>query len=187
MTERQVTATQFDLRKLQGAEVLLEKVWPAADVAVTGEDYRIVSDVRFTGFVRKLDETRFTVQGTVRATLELNCSRCLEPLTWPVDVPVELTYVPEAAAAEDTPDAELQDEDFSTAYYRDHVLDLGEMLREQFNLALPMRPLCQEACKGLCPQCGTNLNRETCGCDVKWEDPRLAGLRSLLERKEHNA
>ncbi len=97
-----------------------------------------------------------------------------------------------AAAAGDGPsdaELELQDEDLSTAYYHDQMLDLGEMMREQFNLALPMRPLCQEACQGLCPQCGANRNRgDACGCSVKWEDPRLAGLRSLLDQnKTHNA
>lgn len=165
----------------------MEKVYPAADLSAETDDFRIASDVRFTGLLRKLDETRFRLTGTVRAMLELNCSRCLESFPLPVAADVDLTYVPQPAGVPVAADVELQDEDLSTAYYHDHLLDLGEMLREQFHLALPMRPLCQEACKGLCPQCGTNLNRETCGCNVKWEDPRLAGLRSLLERKEHNA
>jgi uncharacterized protein len=150
----------------------------------------------------------------VRAMLEMDCGRCLEPFDLPVVADVDLTYVPLPAAqqlsappqahahasgsgsgsgagnghAASTPvDLELQDEDLSTAYYEDQSLDLGEMVREQLNLALPMRPLCQDACKGLCPQCGTNRNHATCACDVKWEDPRLAGLRSLLTNKEHSA
>jgi uncharacterized protein len=47
-----------------------------------------------------------------------------------------------------------------------------------------MKPLCRDDCKGLCPQCGTNLNRETCTCSPKWEDPRLAALRGLLDRSK---
>ena len=54
-----------------------------------------------------------------------------------------------------------------------------ELLREQFYLALPMKPLCQEDCRGLCPQCGVNRNTGTCDCNVQWEDPRLAALRNL--------
>jgi uncharacterized protein len=50
---------------------------------------------------------------------------------------------------------------------------------EQFQLALPMKALCSEACKGLCPTCGTNLNTGTCDCNIKWEDPRLAALKAL--------
>jgi uncharacterized protein len=60
------------------------------------------------------------------------------------------------------------------------------MLREQFQLALPMKPLCTEGCRGLCPECGANLNRTRCDCAPMWEDPRLAPLKGLLNReKEH--
>ena len=54
-------------------------------------------------------------------------------------------------------------------------------MREQFYLALPMKPLCREDCKGLCPQCGTNLNTGTCECRPEWEDPRLAALKALIQ------
>jgi uncharacterized protein len=53
------------------------------------------------------------------------------------------------------------------------------LLREQFYLALPMKPLCREDCKGLCPQCGTNLNTGSCECGPALEDPRLAPLKQL--------
>jgi uncharacterized protein len=55
-------------------------------------------------------------------------------------------------------------------------------MREQFYLALPMKPLCSEACHGLCPVCGTNLNRGTCDCKRDWDDPRLAPLRELRSK-----
>ena len=60
------------------------------------------------------------------------------------------------------------------------VLDLNELLREQFYLALPMKPLCTEDCQGICPQCGTNRNTAPCDCHPQWEDPRMAGLKTLL-------
>jgi len=51
--------------------------------------------------------------------------------------------------------------------------------RESLQIALPMKPLCKDDCKGLCPNCGTNLNKATCDCTTHWEDPRLAALRAL--------
>ena len=60
-----------------------------------------------------------------------------------------------------------------------------QLMDEQFYLALPMKPLCREACKGLCPNCGTNLNEATCDCQVRWEDPRLAALKALMNRDQH--
>jgi uncharacterized protein len=52
-------------------------------------------------------------------------------------------------------------------------------MREQMYLALPMKPLCRDDCRGLCPTCGANLNLAACGCKNEWEDPRLAVLRKL--------
>ena len=53
-------------------------------------------------------------------------------------------------------------------------------------LALPMKPLCSEGCKGLCPQCGTNLNAASCDCSPAWKDPRLARLQVLLDRNKES-
>ena len=68
------------------------------------------------------------------------------------------------------------------SHYKDDVIDLGEVMREQFFLALPMKPLCRPDCKGLCPICGANRNRQQCECREEWVDPRLAGLKNLLKR-----
>jgi len=60
------------------------------------------------------------------------------------------------------------------------------LMREQFYLALPMKPLCVEDCHGLCVQCGTNLNRGSCSCERDWVDPRLAALAKLKNnQREH--
>ena len=80
----------------------------------------------------------------------------------------------------------MGEDDLTTAYYREGVVDVVDLLREQFQLALPMKPLCSEACQGLCAVCGTNLNRSSCECKPRWEDPRLAALKGLLDRQKEN-
>jgi uncharacterized protein len=82
---------------------------------------------------------------------------------------------------------EIAEDDLTTAFYRDGMLDIIELLREQFQLALPMKPLCTEDCRGLCPECGANLNHASCGCVPKWEDPRLAALKGLVDRDKENS
>jgi uncharacterized protein len=197
VTDRSSTSTQLDLRTVTTAEVPVHRVYTAeqlAPVAAPGQngaaeaepeadaaDYKVLGDVHFDGTLRK-DEPRFILSGRLQARLEMSCGRCLEPFTLPVDTQVDLTYVPHPEQAAEG-EVELSQDDLTTAFYRDQTLDLGDMVREQFYLALPMRPLCREECKGLCPQCGTNLNQGTCACDVRWEDPRLAGLRTLLKKK----
>ena len=96
-----------------------------------------------------------------------------------VDARFELRYVPHEQN-QGEPEREIAEDDLTTAYYREGALDVIEMLREQFQLALPMKPLCAESCRGLCPECGANLNRANCGCNPKWVDPRLAPLKALL-------
>jgi uncharacterized protein len=146
------------------------------DVAQEGDAYRIAAPVELAFDVHK-DKAAFRLEGTVRTELELACGRCLEPFRLPVDASFDLRYLP---AAQMTADAEheVQDEDLDTSYYRDDQIDLDELLREQFYLQLPMKPLCRAECQGLCPQCGTNLNTGACTCASGWDDdPRLAPLR----------
>src|SRR5205823_3959063 len=111
---------------------------------------------------------------------ELDCSRCIEPFEVPVDARFELRYVPQTSAVADS-DREIGDHDLTTAFYREGTLDVIDMLREQFQLVLPMKPLCAQSCRGLCPHCGANLNGADCGCKPVWDDPRLAPLKGLLE------
>jgi uncharacterized protein len=103
----------------------------------------------------------------------------------PVDAAFELRYIPQAQNAGEG-EREIEEEDLSTAYYREGLLDVLDLLREQFQLALPMKPLCSDACRGLCRQCGANLNRTECDCRPAWEDSRLAPLKGLLSRSKEN-
>jgi uncharacterized protein len=114
----------------------------------------------------------------VETRLALECGRCLEPFEIPVDSAFELRYVPHEQNTGEG-EREIAEDDLTTAYYKDQSIDLDALMAEQFQLALPMKPLCTEACKGLCPACGTNLNTTTCSCAPKWEDPRLAALKGL--------
>ncbi|HEY8549751.1 MAG TPA: DUF177 domain-containing protein [Vicinamibacterales bacterium] len=171
--------TQIDLRPLTGGEVPLVRQFAAEQVAPSDGDLQVSGPVRFSGRLAKKEE-RYQLTGHVSARLELACARCLEPFFWPVETDVDLTYVPLGAPdAEPDEEIELQDEDLNTAYYSEQVLDLGEMLREQFYLSLPMQPRCREDCRGLCPQCGVNRNLESCTCETRWQDPRLEALRAL--------
>jgi uncharacterized protein len=74
---------------------------------------------------------------------------------------------------------EVAADDLGLTEYSGDEIDLGQMMREQFYLALPMKPLCRQDCQGLCPVCGKNRNRETCSCESTWVDPRFEVLRNF--------
>ena len=111
------------------------------------------------------------LQGTVESQLGLECVRCLESFVLPIVLEVEEIFR--------LPGAGLRD-DASYAVDDDGWLDLAPLLRAQAWVAIPMKPLCHPECKGLCAQCGANLNLEACTCDRTSFDPRLALLKDLL-------
>lgn len=175
----------LDLARLQGPRERIERTLPASAFDPQDEAYRVASPVELSLDVVKSDRDSFDVTGRVRTTLELECCRCLEPFTIPVDAAFELRYLPQDANTGEG-EVEVAEEDLATAYYRQGVIDIIEMLREQFQLALPMKPLHDEACRGLCPECGANLNRTDCGHAPAWKDPRLEPLAGLLNRSKEN-
>jgi len=111
------------------------------------------------------------VQGTVESQLGLECVRCLEPFAFPITLELEETFGLPGAG---------QRQGITYVVSDDGWLDLAPLLREQSWVAIPMKPLCSPDCKGLCPQCGANLNFESCTCESTRIDPRLAVLKDLL-------
>jgi uncharacterized protein len=176
---------QLDLTRYRQPVSQFCRTFPPSEMDQDGEEYRVVAPVQVDLEIHK-DKDRFRLAGTARTELELSCSRCLEPFRMPFDGAIDVRYLPASEmSAED--EREVAEEDLDTSYYRDDQIDLNELLREQFYLALPMKPLCTEDCKGICPQCGTNRNTAPCDCTPHWEDPRLAGLKQLLNKRNDDA
>jgi uncharacterized protein len=150
------------------------------------EPFRLAGPVQLSFDVLK-DGTHYRLVGRAVARLSLDCGRCLEPYDFPVDAPFDLLYVPHAENVAADEEAEVEEDDLGTAYYRDERIDLGQLLREQLYLAIPMKPLCRESCRGLCPQCGTNFNTGACGCTQAWTDPRFEGLSALAGKRDGDA
>ena len=171
---------QLDLTRFHEGTNHFSRTFQPDEVGQAGEAYRVVEPVHLDVQIHK-DKERFRIAGTVNTRLELGCSRCLEPFTLPIDSAFDLRYLPAEAenSSRDNDDREVGEDDLDASVYRDDRIDLNELLREQFYLALPMKPLCRDDCAGLCPQCGTNRNTGTCACVPHWEDPRLAPLKRL--------
>ena len=121
--------------------------------------------------------------GTLRGDLVCQCARCLEEFPLSLDRPFSCVLLPLASPRSmgrlPSRELELNQEDLAASFYSGDSIDVSALVQEQFFLALPSRPLCQDECKGLCEQCGVNLNVETCTCRPVWKDPRLAVLSTL--------
>jgi len=172
----------LDLRGFRGGTEEVARQYTPEAFTLTGEDFRIVAPVKLTARVSK-DASKVRLAGRVQTTLETDCGRCLEPFTVPVDAKLDLMFLPDAGdgAVQVAGEKEVREEDTGVSFYKDDTIDLGEVMRDEFFLALPMKPLCKDDCKGLCPLCGANWNRDTCTCKAEWVDPRLAVLKKLLD------
>jgi uncharacterized protein len=151
----------LNLSRIRAAQERFERDYPPEALGPT-EDFRVAAPVSLAFEIFK-DKQQFRLVGRVKTTLELPCSRCLEPFEWPVDAEFDLRYLPQsAAAAQEKSEREVDDDDMAAAFYVNDEIDLGQLMLEQFYLSLPMKPLHSDDCKGLCPVCGTKCNRASC-------------------------
>jgi len=172
---------RLDLTKIRTPHERFEQVYPPeAFGSGAADDFRVASPVRLAFEIYK-DKSTFRLVGKTETTLEAPCSRCLEPMIVPVEASFDLRYQPHSTNTGEG-ELEIEEDDLTTAFYQNDEIDLQQLMREQFYLALPMKPLCGEACRGLCPMCGKNLNKGSCDCKRDWEDPRLAALKELRSK-----
>jgi uncharacterized protein len=129
--------------------------------------------------VKKIGEEVY-VKGKIKTLLSFVCSRCLVPFEFPVDSLFDLVYLPEEL---EVAREELSGDDLETSYYYSRKLDLKEVILEQLNLTFPVKPLCSETCRGICPVCGKNINNGDCSCVTEDSDSRLEKLKIFLKDK----
>ena len=125
---------------------------------------------------------RVCVEGELGADLVLTCSRCLKPFVRKIQKGFELEYRPDPVVETEGEDLGLTYTDLEVGFYRNDRLDVRAVISEQIVLEVPMKPVCQKACKGLCEQCGANLNEDRCNCQPRSLDPRLEPLLELKRR-----
>ena len=113
---------------------------------------------------------------------KIACVRCLTAVEQAVDSEVKLVILTEDSSP-DVDEVELTADDLDVLYLKGVELDTDPILREQLQLNIPMRLLCDEECQGLCPNCGTNRNLDSCDCETTPMDPRWQVLRGLKQEE----
>lgn len=129
--------------------------------------------------VEKVD-TEIMIKGSITADVILQCSRCLKDFSMRLFINVDVFYHPvEELKGEETHEIKIDELDMD--FYSGEELDIMSLINEQIMLDIPMKPLCSETCKGICIECGTNLNTGICRCERLHIDPRLASLKTFLK------
>ncbi|HVN31441.1 MAG TPA: DUF177 domain-containing protein [Thermoanaerobaculaceae bacterium] len=132
------------------------------------EDVVSVGGVEFDGRVERADRG-YLLEGRVQGAARLRCVRCLGEFDFRFAERMALHLLPSSALPQDE-ERRLEMGDLEMRFYDEPKIDLAEVAGEQFALSVPMKPLCAETCRGICPRCGANLNLGPCSCPEKSDD-----------------
>ena len=115
------------------------------------------------------------VTGRVDAAVSTRCARCLKP--------IEESFSTDFTEMLKNVDEEIADKD-AVVMFSGFTVDLTEIIRSNIYVNLSTKYLCSEDCKGICPVCGANMNESPCNCKNDYIDPRMEGLKRLLDKQE---
>jgi uncharacterized protein len=130
--------------------------------------------------------TNFGILANIEAAglLHLTCARCLEPFVTPLNVQFDEEFVPSIDIQTGLPSG-APVSDVALPISSDHMIDLGEAIRQEFLLSMDLIPVCSAACRGLCPTCGVNRNTENCLCPAPAPANPFEVLKTLIQNPEN--
>ena len=166
-----------DLNQIEGSS-------KGFDVTVSPDDLGLnEANVKFAGAICASGEVQrqtaqVNVSGRITADAEIDCTRCLKPVEQSLAIDFSVSFVTPEHFAVDK-EKEVPTEDLDTDVIDTDALDLKDVIREQILLNLPAQLFCRPDCKGLCAECGADLNLIDCDCDSDRIDPRWAALKNL--------
>jgi len=181
----------IELAELELHPIDFQEEFPP-DAIDLGEDVRQLTLLKTRGRAQLVEEhhgRRNVIQdirlnGELATRLELLCARCLEPVAQDVTRKFDLLYRPLGTDAGNE-ELSVTVAEAEVGYYQGDGLLLEDAIREQVLLAVPLKVVCREDCKGLCPTCGKNRNTEPCSCAPPLGDPRWSALKDIREKLEH--
>ncbi len=167
----------LDLTEIESDPRPFEFVVPAADLDFDDDRFKLAGDVNVVGSVTR-HSAEIEVDGAIVGTAEIECTRCLRSVHWKIDIEFLVSFVtPDNFIA--AKEREVSAADLATDVLTGDRIEVKEIVREQILLNVPEHILCGPECKGLCPQCGADLNLLDCKCDLKEIDPRWSALKDI--------
>lgn len=138
------------------------------------EKTHLNNPITFDGEFFKVEES-IVLNAKVTYTYAEDCARCLENFQNKSNVKFEAVVV--------SGNDDLNDDDSDEIRLQnvDGCVKLDEVIKQMIYLSMPMKAICKEDCKGICPNCGVNLNFEECKCENELTDPRFDKLKDLLK------
>jgi len=165
--------------KIPDEGIEINSVETANSLGVKPPDLMLDDDVHIDAVVTRQGRV-FFVDGTLRTSLKLVCSRCAGEFSYPVSTDFYCQEEPFSNYDTDMETA-LHRGDLDIDHYAGDEVELNNIFREQLMLAMPMQALCRPDCLGLCPKCGQNLNIKKCGCKDEEVQSPFSVIKKLFE------
>jgi len=156
----------------QGKEAILNIPYEAEEFFDGFENRKILSKTDLKLSILNMGDSKLKLSGSIEVVLLLECGRCLQPVESKVSADFEYSII--------EPDGYHEPDDEGQDFMKGYELDTETLINNELIMSLPMKVLCKETCKGLCPVCGKNLNDGECGCDTFIPDPRMAAISDIF-------
>ncbi len=152
----------IETAKIGPAGVSLADRIETDEAMIVGQEGGYLDDIHFSVHLSREGE-RIKAMGTLRTSVSLNCVRCLEEFEQRVNSKFDIIMFPVHEV--DGGSIALNGDDMETIFFDGIRIDLSRILSEQVNICVPIHPICRSDCRGICPNCGVNLNFESCQCE----------------------
>ena len=173
----------IEIEDLEPEPLHVHHVFPAGEIKFSHED-AVLNDPVTVDFSLDHKDRNLRIAGVVETAILFRCSRCTKESTRDLSAGFDLSYQPQPEWSDKDAEIELKYEDMEVAFYDGIAFDLNMMVLEQIELAIPMKFICREDCKGLCHKCGADLNEGTCPCSKENVDARMSVLLEFRKKMD---
>ncbi len=144
-------------------------------ISYMGNNYKIITKSPLELSFSNIGKGKILMKGQLKLELEMPCDRCLEFITESIELEIEDELIsPDVFAENEQTEEEKQD------YLIGYELDTEALMNSEILINMPVKVLCSPDCKGICKQCGQNLNEGSCECDTFVPDPRMAAIKDIF-------
>ena len=173
----------IEIEDLKPEPLHVHHVFQTGEIEFSHED-AVLNEPVTADFTLDHKNSDLHITGTVETVIHFRCSRCAKEFDRDISAGFVLSYLPQPEYSDENVEVELKYEDMEIAFYDGIAFDVNMMVLEQIELAIPMKIICREDCKGLCYQCGADLNEGICSCTGEPADPRLSVLLDFKKKSD---
>lgn len=157
-----------EIKGIKNALMNIDETDSAKILENSSEEFKFDGEINFSGTAENIDGS-IRIKGLLKADYSTKCFRCLNDIKRHIEINIKETFTAETGGYKDS------------YPLNGDILSFDDAIRDNIFLNLPMKVICEEECKGLCPSCGKDLNKESCNCSNRMTDPRMDKLKDLLK------